>query len=98
MLNADLLIRNARIRTMDPGRPEARSMAIFNGRILALAQDDDMGFTTGPDTTELDLGGKIVMPGFIDAHEHLSWFAENDLKLDLSPNRVKRMVYIADAA
>ncbi len=96
MLNADLLIRNARIRTMDPGRPEARSMAIFNGRILALAQDDDLGFTTRPDTIELDMGGKTVMPGFIDAHEHLSWFAENDLKLDLSPNRVKSLAQMKD--
>ena len=96
MLNADLFIRNARIRTMDPGRPEARSMAIFNGRILALAQDDDLGFTAGPDTTELDLGGKTVMPGFIDAHEHLSWFAENDLKLDLSPNRVNSLAKLKE--
>jgi len=96
MLNADLLIRNARIRTMDPDRPEARSMAILNGRILALTQNDDLGFTAGPDTAELDLGGKTVMPGFIDAHEHLSWFAENDLKLDLSPNRVKSLDQLKD--
>ena len=96
MLNADLLIRNARIRTMDPDRPEARSIAILNGRILALTQNDDLGFTAGPDTIELDLGGKTVMPGFIDAHEHLSWFAENDLKLDLSPNRVKSLDQLKD--
>jgi predicted amidohydrolase YtcJ len=88
MLSADLLIRNACIRTMDPGSPEARSMAVFNGSILAVSQHDDLGFTAGPDTIELDLGGKTVLPGFIDAHEHLSWFAENDLKLDLSPRRV----------
>ena len=88
---ADLLIRNARIRTMDPGRPEASSMAILNGRILALSRDDHLRFTVGPDTTELDLAGKTVMPGFIDAHEHLSWLAENDLKLDLSPNKVETL-------
>jgi predicted amidohydrolase YtcJ len=81
---------------MDPGRPEARSMAILNGRILALTQRDDLGFTAGPDTTELDLGGKTVMPGFIDAHEHLSWFAETELKLDLSPNRVKSLDQLKD--
>jgi predicted amidohydrolase YtcJ len=71
-------------------------MAILNGRILALTQNDDLGFTAGPDTTELDLGGKTVMPGFIDAHEHLSWFAENDIKLDLSPNRVKSLDQLKD--
>ncbi len=96
MLNADLVIRNARIRTMDPERPEARSIAIFNGKILALSQDDDLGFTAGPDTDELDLAGKTVLPGFIDAHEHLSWFAESDLKLDLSANRVNSLTQIQD--
>ena len=96
LLNADLLIRNARIRTMDPGLPEARSLAAFNGRILALSQGDDLGSMAGPDTTELDLGGKTLMPGFIDAHEHLSWFAENSLKLDLSPERVKNLDHLKD--
>ena len=90
-MNADLLIRNARIRTMDPDMPEARSLAALNGRITALSQDDDLGFLAGPDTVELDLEGKTLMPGFIDAHEHLSWFAENDLKLDLSSDRVKSL-------
>jgi len=90
-LKADLLIRNARIRTMDPGAPNARSLAALSGRIIALSQDDDLGFLAGRDTVELDLGGKTLMPGFIDAHEHLSWFAENDLKLDLSSDRVKSL-------
>jgi predicted amidohydrolase YtcJ len=90
-MDTDLLIRNARIRTMDPDLAEARSLAALNGRIIALSQDDDLGFMAGPDTVELDLGGKTLMPGFIDAHEHLSWFAENDLKLDLSSDRVKSL-------
>jgi predicted amidohydrolase YtcJ len=90
-MDTDLLIRNARIRTMDPDLAEAQSLAALNGRIIALSQDDDLGFMAGPDTVELDLGGKTLMPGFIDAHEHLSWFAENDLKLDLSSDRVKSL-------
>lgn len=90
-MDTDLLIRNARIRTMDPGLPEARSLAALNGRIIALSQEDDFGFMAGSGTVELDLGGKTLMPGFIDAHEHLSWFAENDLKLDLSSARVKSL-------
>ena len=101
-MNADLLIRNARIRTMDPGNSEARSLAALSGRILALSQDNDLGFMAGPDTVELDLGEKTLMPGFIDAHEHLSWFAENDLKLDLSSDRVKSLdqltKFISEAA
>lgn len=76
---------------MDAARPEARSLAVFNGRILALSQDDELGFTAAAGTPQLDLGGRTIMPGFIDAHEHLSWFAENDLKLDLSPNRVRSL-------
>ncbi len=40
-----------------------------------------------PEPKRLDLEGRTVLPGFIDAHEHLSWFAEESLKLDCSPQR-----------
>lgn len=40
---------------MDAGRPAARSLAIFNGIILALTQDDDLGFTAGLDMVVLEM-------------------------------------------
>ena len=63
---ADLVIRNARIRTMDPARPHADWLLAREGRILAL------GTGTAPAAARvIDAGGRLVLPGFQDAHIHL---------------------------
>jgi predicted amidohydrolase YtcJ len=91
MIKADVFIRNASIRTMDQHLSHAEALAAWDGKILAVGREDDIAPLMGPDTKVLDLGGRTVLPGFIDAHEHLSWFAENRLKLDLSPDRVQNL-------
>ena len=66
----DTLILNARIRTMDPARPTAQAMALRDGRILALGSDADMRALL-PHARRIDAGGRLVLPGFLDAHVHL---------------------------
>lgn len=59
--------------TMDPGRPEARAVAVCNERILGVGNslDDLKPWTsTIPTTVDQRLADKIVFPGFIDAHQH----------------------------
>ncbi|MFJ3104504.1 amidohydrolase [Streptomyces sp. NPDC086835] len=68
---ADLVLRNARIHTVDPALPEAEAMAEADGRIVRLGTDDDAKAWTGPDTRVIDAAGKLVLPGFIDAHNHV---------------------------
>ncbi|MEU9318817.1 amidohydrolase [Streptomyces sp. NPDC048295] len=68
---ADLVLRNARIHTVDPSLPEAQAMAVVDGRIARLGTDDEAKGWTGPDTRVIDAGGKLVLPGFIDAHNHV---------------------------
>ncbi|XP_034704746.1 protein LONG AFTER FAR-RED 3 isoform X5 [Vitis riparia] len=69
---ADLVVRNALIYTSDASLPFADSMAVSNGRILrvgnysSVVQQDLPGYGT----KELNLEGKIVVPGFIDSHVH----------------------------
>jgi predicted amidohydrolase YtcJ len=62
----DLRLVNANVITMDPARPAAREIGIWRGRIFSL--DEDL-----PATRVVDLQGATVLPGFIDAHVHLSW-------------------------
>lgn len=88
---ADLLILNARIRTLDDHGTVAPSLAAANGKILAVDASHALECLAGPGTTVLDLQGRTVLPGFIDAHEHLSWFAEEPLKLNLSSDRIKSL-------
>ncbi|MBC9718763.1 amidohydrolase [Streptomyces sp. TRM66268-LWL] len=68
---ADLLVRGARIHTVDPDLPEAQAMAVRDGRIVWLGDDADAGEWTGADTQVLDAEGRLVLPGFIDAHNHV---------------------------
>jgi predicted amidohydrolase YtcJ len=68
---APLVLRNARIHTVDPALPEAQAMAVVDGRIAWLGPDEDARGWTGPDTHVIDAGGKLALPGFIDAHNHV---------------------------
>jgi len=83
-MQADLILKNALVRTMDSNRASAEAIAFFRDWILAVGQNDEVMGLAGRQTTCLDMSGKTVLPGFIDAHEHLSWFAENYLNLDCS--------------
>jgi hypothetical protein len=67
---ADLVIRGARLLTMDPAIPSATAIAIRGERILAVGSDDDVMNLAGPNTEVVDGRGRTVTPGFIDAHSH----------------------------
>jgi predicted amidohydrolase YtcJ len=66
---ADLVLNNGRITTLDPAHPEARSLAVKGGRILGvdLAGDSHLG----PQTKVIDLRGRRVIPGLNDSHLHV---------------------------
>jgi predicted amidohydrolase YtcJ len=68
-LYADLIIRNANIYTINPRQAKARSLAIRDGKFVAVGHDTNG--LEGPGTHILDLQGKTVLPGFIDAHCHV---------------------------
>jgi hypothetical protein len=65
----DTLLRNAHVVTMDPTRPQARAVLIRHGRVLAVG--DDLDALAAPGATVIDAGGRLVLPGFQDAHVHL---------------------------
>lgn len=67
----DLILANARIRTMDPTRARAEALAVAGGRILAVGTSADMRALAGHGTEVIDAGGRLVLPGFQDAHVHL---------------------------
>lgn len=69
-VKADLLIRNARIYTMDPALPMAEAVAVLGDRIIAVGASADLEPLVGPGTRIIDGSGTTVTPGFIDAHSH----------------------------
>jgi predicted amidohydrolase YtcJ len=68
-----ILYMNGTIYTMDVGQPRAQAIAIDDksGRILAIGTNDEVRRVGGQYTHVIDLHGKTVLPGFIDAHIHL---------------------------
>jgi predicted amidohydrolase YtcJ len=68
----DLLLLNGKVFTADPDHPYAQALAVGGGRILAVGEDAAVLALAGPATRRLDLKGHVVIPGFNDAHYHLS--------------------------
>ena len=95
-MKADLLVLNARIHTFDDQCTIVDSLAALNGRILAVGPTESSASLAAPNTEVFDLGGRTVLPGFIDAHEHLSWFAEEPLKLNVSPAHVRSLLDLTE--
>ncbi len=73
----DLLLANGTIHTMDPARPVARSIACAEGRVESLDETPRAKRT-------IDLKGRTVVPGFVDAHVHLLAWGRQKRELDLA--------------
>jgi predicted amidohydrolase YtcJ len=80
-----LLLVNGMIHTMDEQTPRVSALAIdlASGRILAASDDATITALAGPLTETIDLRGRTVLPGFIDAHAPLVSYAQSRLDVDL---------------
>ena len=67
---ADVVLTNAAIYTVDATRSWAQAVAIDEGRIIYVGPEDGVKDYVGPDTRQVDLKGRMVLPGFQDAHVH----------------------------
>jgi predicted amidohydrolase YtcJ len=68
--DADLVVRNARVHTVDDGRPAAQAFAVSGGRFVAVGSNDDATAFAGKRTQVIDARGQTVVPGFVDCHNH----------------------------
>jgi predicted amidohydrolase YtcJ len=67
---ADLIITHANVWTGDETHPRAQAVAVFGDRIIAVGSNADIEGLRGPGTKVMDAGGKLLLPGFNDAHVH----------------------------
>ncbi len=79
---ADTIIYNAKIYTVDNGFSVTEAMAIKGGKILALGSSQDI-LDEFASPTKIDVKGKFIYPGFIDAHCHFYGYSTDLLKCDL---------------
>src|SRR5579859_745327 len=76
---ATLIITNAKIWTVDNQHPTAEAVAVVADRIVAVGSNAEIDRWRGPQTKILDAAGKLLLPGFNDAHVH---FVNGGAQLD----------------
>ncbi|HJS42426.1 MAG TPA: amidohydrolase [Gemmatimonadales bacterium] len=84
---ADLIVTNARIYTSDVNRPIAEALAVRNGRIAFVGSNRGALALAGPRTERLDLTGRTVIAGMVDAHTHLLGLGQALRTVDLVGTR-----------
>ena len=70
MLAPDLILHGGRIITLDRGSRLAQAVAVRSGRLVAVGENAALLNDAAPTTRLIDLGGRSVLPGFVDAHPH----------------------------
>lgn len=68
---ADLVLRGGTVLTLDAHSQVTQALAVREGRIVAAGDDAEMQRHIGPRTQVVELGGRTLMPGLVDAHAHL---------------------------
>jgi predicted amidohydrolase YtcJ len=81
---ADTIIVNARVYTVNAGRPWAEAVAVREGRILAVGSSEDVTRHKASGTEVIDAGGRLVLPGFADSHVHFVSGSASLAKVDLA--------------
>lgn len=75
-MKADTVLYDGKIHTQDEQQPVVKALAIRDNRILALGSDADIRSLLRRGGEAINLEGKLVIPGLVDAHVHLSWYAD----------------------
>ena len=68
---AETVLLNGRFTTLDPALPEVTAVAIAEGHFTAVGDEREVLTQAGPDSAQIDLGGRRVLPGLIDNHLHI---------------------------
>lgn len=87
--SADLVLRHATIYTVDSAHPTAQAVAVKGGKIVYVGSDGGVARFIGPTTKTLDLQGRFVFPGLVDAHAHFPALGARELTLNLEGTKSK---------
>jgi predicted amidohydrolase YtcJ len=96
---ADLLLYNGHVYTMDAAHPRARALAIAGNRILAVGDEAELRPLLSRSARAVDLAGHVAIPGLIDAHVHFGWYSwaicQGQVDLDNVPTKAEAVARVA---
>jgi hypothetical protein len=82
---ADVVLTNGRVHTLAPTGDETyEAVAVRDGEVVRVASAYDVDFLVGAETDVIDLDGRVVLPGFVDAHTHMEQLGQYQVHADLS--------------
>ncbi len=101
-MQANLLLFNGQVYTMDVAHPQAQAVAVAGNRILAVGNDDELRPLLRAGGQGVDLAGRAVLPGLIDAHVHFGWQSlalfQGQVDLDNVPTKAEAVARVAARA
>jgi predicted amidohydrolase YtcJ len=99
-MKASLVIKNAKVVTVDKDFSLQEAVAVDADRIVAVGSNQDIEGLIGPDTLVLDLEGRTVLPGINDSHGHPAMFGGTrpPLAMDLFAPRVNSVALVQEEA
>ncbi|MGG4489101.1 amidohydrolase [Metabacillus idriensis] len=96
-MKADFVFINGEVLTIDEADCIAEAAAVQGSRIMAVGSNDLIREYISDDTTVIDLNGKTLMPGFIDAHIHLTIYGTNLLGVSCTDPSIQSLSDLFEA-
>jgi predicted amidohydrolase YtcJ len=97
----DIILHHGKITTLDAARPEAAALAIQDGKITAVGTNDDILAQAGPNTQQINLNNRRVIPGLNDSHLHViraGLFYNLELRWDGVPSLAQALAQLKQQA
>jgi predicted amidohydrolase YtcJ len=96
-VSASVVFTNGTVHTVDPADTIASAVVVEGERIVAVGSDQEALAHAGPGTRRIDLRGRSLTPGFIDAHHHLTWLGSVQDSINCKEPGMGSIAAIAEA-
>ena len=95
-MRASLILTHGVVHTVDATDSIAQAVAVAGDRILAVGSNDDVRAFADAGTQRIDLRGRSLVPGFIDAHHHLTWLGNAQEAMNLKAPGMQSIAAIVE--